>query len=87
MEIEDDLNNFEIRGLGNVKKCNVNPIAINQDVIAYGKIEMDKLDLETVNVNQRARQNRYKKMSAAVVRNTKSFQMVMIINKVSLLFV
>ena len=30
---------------------------------------MNKLNLETVCVHQRARQNRYKKMSAAVVRN------------------
>ena len=69
VEIEDDPNNFEIKSLGNVKKCTVNPIAINQDVIAYGKIEMNKLNLETVHVHQRARQNRYKKISAVVVRD------------------
>ena len=55
VEIEDDSNNFKIRDLGNVKRCTVNPIAINQDVIAYGKIEMNKLNLKTVHVNQRAR--------------------------------
>ena len=29
VEIEEDPNDLEIRGLGNVKKCTVNPIAIN----------------------------------------------------------
>ena len=52
-----------------MKKSAVNQIAIKQDVIAYGKMEMRKLNLETVCVRQRAIRNRYKKMSAAVVRN------------------
>ena len=69
VEVEDDSNEFEIRGLGNVKRCTVNPIAINQDVIAYGKIEMNKLNLETVQVNQKAQRNRYKKMSGVVMRS------------------
>ena len=69
VEIEDDTNGFEVKGLGKVKKSTVNPIAINHDIIAYRKIEMIKLDLENVRVRQRARRNRYKKMSAAVVRD------------------
>ena len=69
VEVEDDSDNIEIEGIGQVKKSAVNQIAIKQDVIAYGRMEMSKLNLETVRVRQRARRNRYKKMNAAVVSN------------------
>ena len=35
--VADELGEFEMRGLGNVKKCAVNPISIKQDVVRYTK--------------------------------------------------
>ena len=58
-----------MRGLGNMKKCAVNPIAINQDVVRYAKIELQKLNLEIVWVNNGNQQKRYKEMSGDVLKN------------------
>ena len=48
----DDITS-EVKGLGNVKKCAPNDLAINHNVIGYGKIELEKLNLEVVRVNKR----------------------------------
>ena len=72
VEVEDDSNEFEIRDFGKIKRSTVNPIAINQDIIAYGKLEMRKLNLEIVRVREKDRRSRYKKMSSAVVRDIAS---------------
>ena len=52
-----------------MKKCAVNPIAINQDVVRYAKIELQKLNLEIVWVNNGNQQKRYKEMSGDVLKN------------------
>ena len=51
----------------NVKKCAVNKIVLNQDVIHYAKAELEKLNLGKVRVCKRARRLRAKLMSTAVM--------------------
>ena len=51
----------------NVKKCAVNEIVLNQDVIEYAKAELEKLNLGKVRVCEQARRLRAKLMSTAVM--------------------
>ena len=52
-----------------MRKCAPNQLAIKQDVIAYGKMEVEKLNLCVVCVNKRNRWKRYKNMRADVVHD------------------
>lgn len=69
VQIEEEEITSEVKGLGNVKKCAPNQLAIKQDVIAYGKMEVEKLNLCVVCVNKRNRWKRYKNMRADVVHD------------------
>ena len=51
----------------NVKKAAVNELVLNQDVIGYGKAELEKLNLGKVQVCERARRMQLKMMSRAVM--------------------
>ena len=58
-----------IRVCANVKKCAVNELILNQDIIAYSKIELEKMNLGVVRVNERVRQLRTKAMSNAMMES------------------
>ena len=59
--------NATIRVCANVKKCAVNEIVLNQDVVGYAKVELAKLNLEKTRVCERARRMRMKELSTAVM--------------------
>ena len=58
-----------IRVCANVKKCAVNELVLNQDIIAYSKIELEKMNLATFQVNERSRRLQMKKKSNAVMES------------------
>ena len=46
--IDEDRAKINVRGLGNIKKASINPLAINHDIIGYAKAEVEKLNLKKV---------------------------------------
>ena len=56
-----------MKSASNVKKCIPNIIVLNHNVIWYGKIKLDKLNLETVCVNKRNRHIRHRNICSNVV--------------------
>ena len=58
--IKEDCNKVNVRGLSNVKKAAINAMAINHDVIAYSKAEVEKLNLKEVQVRKREQKLRKK---------------------------
>ena len=61
-----------IRVCANVKKCAVNEIVLNQDVIGYAKGELEKLNLEKTRVCKRARRMRMKALLTAMMDSISS---------------
>ena len=65
--IDEEHLEVNVRGLGNVKKASINPLAINHNIIGYAKGEVEKLNLKEVRVRKRERQNRMKALSNDVM--------------------
>ena len=55
--IDEERAEINVRGLGNIKKASINPLAINHDIIGYAKGEVEKLNLKEVRVRKRDRKN------------------------------
>jgi len=41
-----------VKGIGNIKKCAVNNISISKDIISYGRMEIQKMDLQSVRLKK-----------------------------------
>jgi len=41
-----------VKGIGNMKKCAVNNISISTDIISYGRMEIEKMDLQSVRLKK-----------------------------------
>ena len=46
VQVEEPLVEINVRGIGNIKKAAINPLAINHDIIHYAKAEVEKLNLK-----------------------------------------
>ena len=53
----------------NFTKCAINKLSNNKDIIIYGKQVLERMNLEKVRANKKARHNCYKEMSSDVVQD------------------
>ena len=58
---------INVRGLGNIKKPAINPLAINHNVIHYAKAQVENLNLKEVRVREREHKLRKKDLGNDVM--------------------
>ena len=62
-----------VRGNGNIKKCDVNDLSISKDIIAYGWMEIQKMDLQTIRFDKIERNKRMKYMNNEVMQSVAGY--------------
>ena len=66
VNVEETVEETDIKGLGNITKCAPNSLALHHDIMKCSKAEMDKLNLKVVRVNERERKIRYNCMASNI---------------------